>query len=157
MYIRLKRLIRVFLLLSPSLAALSAPTTQGTVGFANGYRLEAEIADTQALREYGLMHREQLDENRGMLFVYPDQDLRGVWMKNTLLALDILFLSADHKIVSMLRNLTPCRQKSCPVYTSVVTAQYMLEVNAGFIDRHQIETGQEVMLDYRHGNPPKSP
>jgi len=127
--------------------------THATVSFANAYRLDVEIADTRALREYGLMHREQLDENKGMLFVYPDQDLRGVWMKNTLLALDILFLSADHKIVSMLPNLTPCRRDPCPAFTSGVPAQYMLEVNAGFIDRHKIEIGQEVMLDYQHESP----
>lgn len=126
---------------------------KGVVTFTKDYRLEVEIADTEPLREFGLMHREHLQENQGMLFVYPDQALRGVWMKNTLLALDILFLSEDGTILSMLRNLTPCRQDSCPVYTSVVPAQYMLEVNAGFIDKHQLKIGQKVMLDYQHYNP----
>lgn len=123
---------------------------KGVATFAHGYRLEVEIADTTPLREFGLMHREFLAENQGMLFVYPDLALRGVWMKNTLLTLDIVFLSADGAIVSMLRNLTPCIKDSCPVYTSKVPAQYMLEVNSGFIDKHQLQAGQKVTLDTLH-------
>ena len=127
---------------------------QGTVTLTDNYRIEAEIADTQALREHGLMHRTHLNENHGMLFVYPDQAIRGVWMKNTLIPLDVLFISDDGKIVTLLRNLQPCRQEPCPISISSADAQYMLEVNAGFIDQHHIKEGQELIIDYSHA-PPK--
>lgn len=118
------------------------------------HRLEVEIADSQELRARGLMHRTNLPPNQGMLFVFPDQAIRAVWMKNTLLALDVLFLAADGSIVSMLHNLPPCKQDPCPTYSSSANAQYMLEVNAGFIERHNLKTGQDLIIDYRHDNLP---
>lgn len=137
-------------LLTASLAYPENQLKYGVVSFGNSYTLNVEIADTAELREFGLMQRTTLDENAGMLFVYPDENIRGVWMKNTLLALDVLFLSESGKIVSMLRNLQPCRQAPCSIYTSQYKARYMLEVNAGFIDRRTIKIGQDVMLDYQH-------
>ena len=141
-------------LLTVILCVLSTATADqanwGTVVFADQGRIEIEIADTQDLRALGLMHRTQLAENQGMLFVYPDQAVRGVWMKNTLLPLDALFISADGKIVSILSGLTPCTQELCPIYSSTTEAGYMLEVNAGFVDRHQLKIGQDLMIEYRH-------
>ncbi len=121
---------------------------RNVVTFADAYRVEVEIADTEALRQLGLMHRLQLDEDKGMLFVYQNQAIRAVWMKNTLIPLDVLFLSSDGKVLSMLPNLQPCKKDPCPVFTSRGNAQYMLEVTAGFIDKHRIELGQKLFLDY---------
>lgn len=140
----------MFFLLTTSSAYPENLLKTGAVSFSNGYTLHVEMADTETLRESGLMHRTALAENAGMLFVYPDEDIRGVWMKNTLLALDVLFLSESGKIASMLPNLQPCRHDPCPVYSSKRKARYMLEVNAGFIDRHRIKLDQDVMLDYQH-------
>lgn len=140
----------MFFLLTTSSAYPENLLKTGAVSFSNGFTLHVEMADTETLRESGLMHRTALAENAGMLFVYPDEDIRGVWMKNTLLALDVLFLSESGKIASMLPNLQPCRHDPCPVYSSKRKARYMLEVNAGFIDRHRIKLDQDVMLDYQH-------
>jgi len=126
------------------------PMQIGTVTFADNHRINVEIADTETLRRSGLMHRKQLPKDHGMLFVYPDQAIRGVWMKNTLIPLDILFLSEKGKVISMLRNLPPCKQELCPIFVSTYKAQYMLELNAGFIDEHQMKTGQDLLLDYQH-------
>ena len=120
----------------------------GTITFANNFKINVEIADTESLRRYGLMHRTQLGPSAGMLFIYPDQALRAVWMKNTLIALDILFLSDSGKIVSMLPNLPPCKNDPCSVYSSTFDARYMLEVNAGFINSHGVTIGQKLTLDY---------
>ena len=122
---------------------------RGTVTFPNTYQISVEIADTEALRIVGLMYRKQLQDDQGMLFVHRDQAIRRVWMKNTLIPLDILFLSSDGKILSMLRAVEPCRQDPCPIFDSSYQAQYMLEVNAGFIDIHKIKTGQKLLLDYK--------
>jgi uncharacterized membrane protein (UPF0127 family) len=154
MNIRFIRIIHslVFLLNAPA----SYPDNllkPGVISFTNDLTLHVEIADTQELREFGLMQRTKLENNAGMLFVYPDEDVRGVWMKNTLLALDVLFLSETGKVVSMLQNLQPCKQSPCSIYSSHQKAQFMLEVNAGFIARHTIKLGQDVMLDYQHTMP----
>lgn len=67
-------------------------------------------------------------------------------MKNTLLALDVLFLSGDGKIVAMLKDLQPCRREPCRIYDSKIPARYMLELSAGFIDKHTLEVGQQITL-----------
>lgn len=137
--------------LIPALTALANPNfppmQRGTVAFADNYQIEIEIADTEALRQYGLMHRASLPENQGMLFVYPDQAIRGVWMKNTLIPLDILFLSSDKQIISLLPNMRPCAQEPCPISISSAEAQYMLEVNAGFLEKHGVKLGQRLTIE----------
>ena len=154
MNIRITRIIYgIFFLLIATFAHSNGTPKSGTVSFVNDYKLYVEIADTEDLQAYGLMQRTSLDENAGMLFVYPDQEIRGVWMKNTLLALDVLFFSESGQIVSMLRNLQPCKQTPCSIYNSQNKARYMLEVNTGFIDKHDIKIGQDVMLDYKHETP----
>ena len=135
---------------SATLSADPVASRWSSITFADDRHIKTEIADTPAQRALGLMYRETLGENQGMLFVYPDSDIRYVWMKNTLLALDIVFLNENGIIVSMLPNLAPCTQQHCPIYPSKAVARYMLEVNAGFIDKHQLKTGQEVIIDYRH-------
>lgn len=154
MNIRITSIIHgIFFLLTATFAHSNDTLKSGTVSFVNDDRLYVEIADTEDLRAFGLMQRPSLNENTGMLFVYPDEEIRGVWMKNTLLALDVLFLSESGLIVSMLRNLQPCKQTPCSIYSSQQKARYMLEVNAGFIDKHNIKIGQDVMLDYKHDTP----
>jgi len=133
-------------------SAQTVSTHWGSLTFTNNKNIVIEIADTPALRASGLMHRTELGKNLGMFFVYPDQTLQGVWMKNTLLALDVIFISDDGKIVSILENLLPCRHDPCPVYTSTAAAQYMLEVRSGFIAEQNIKIGQEVIIEYHHDN-----
>lgn len=105
-----------------------------------------EIAYSPAQRELGLMHRTSLGENRGMLFVHPVAEPLKVWMKNTLLPLDVLFLTEDGSIAAMLENLPPCRSDPCPIYDSVEPAKFMLELNAGFIGKHGLKIGEPVSL-----------
>ena len=147
------RLTLYFLGMVFTLTALALPDISPNTGyatFAENIRVTLEIADTPGLRARGLMRRKQLDKQKGMLFIYPETGLLRVWMKNTLLALDAIFLADDGRIVSVLQHLPPCRHTHCPVYSSVKKARYMLEVNAGFITEHNIQIGQEVMLEYEH-------
>lgn len=123
------------------------PMQWDTVTFADNYSIEVELADTEALRQHGLMYRTHLPENQGMLFIYQDQAIRGVWMKNTLIPLDILFLSDDARIISMLPDLQPCTREPCPISISSTEAQYMLEVNAGFLNKHGIRLGQKLIIE----------
>jgi uncharacterized membrane protein (UPF0127 family) len=139
-----------FLILSITPAAESSQPTGGNITLADKHHIIIEIADTPELRKNGLMHRTLLQKDHGMLFVYPMQAEQGVWMKNTLIPLDVIFISADNKIVAILENLPPCYHDPCPVYSSTAQAKYMLEIQAGSIAEKTIKIGQTVMIDYAH-------
>jgi uncharacterized membrane protein (UPF0127 family) len=145
----LNNLSLLLVLACTSNAIANTELETGLVHFKNqNLTIEVEIAANQQQRETGLMNRQSLPANKGMLFVYNDQDLRGVWMKNTLLPLDVLFLNHKAEIVTMLPDLQPCRQNPCPIYHSQLPATYMLEVNAGFIKNHQLKIGQALSLPF---------
>ncbi len=109
--------------------------------------LELEVAMTETARARGLMFRKALAENTGMLFIHPKEDVLGVWMKNTKMPLDILFISPKGKIVSILQNVQPCITPVCGVYDSRAKALYMLEVNAGTVARLEIAQGDRVLIE----------
>ena len=88
-----------------------------------------EIAQTTEQRQQGLMRRESLAENAGMFFVFEEEDFYAFWMKNTLIPLDIIWISADMNVVD-LHTLQPCETKECPSVQPKEKAKYVLEVNA---------------------------
>ncbi len=108
--------------------------------------ITVEVARTKMQRRIGLMFRENLEINTGMLFDFKQEDIQRVWMKNTLIPLDIIFLSAKGNIVSILENVQPCIKEPCKIYDSTRPAAYMLEVNAGIVDRKQLETGDYLLF-----------
>lgn len=143
---------RLSLLLAFACASTAIANTELETGLVHlknqNLSIEVEIAVNQQQRETGLMYRQSLAADKGMLFVYNDQELRWVWMKNTLLPLDVLFLNHKAEIVAILPDLQPCRQNPCPIYSSQLPATYMLEVNAGFINNHQLKIGQALGLPF---------
>ena len=104
-----------------------------------------ELAVTPEEKAKGLMHREYLDENKGMLFIFEDEKAPSFWMKNTLIPLDMIFINSDNKIVDILVA-EPCKKDPCKSYTPKADAKYVLEVNAGFSERHNAKIGDEVSL-----------
>lgn len=120
---------------------------QGDLSFPqHNLNLKIERAESLAHQAKGLMNREKLDENSGMLFVFSNETKRIFWMKNTYIPLDLIFISKDKKIVEIKEDLEPCRVDNCPSYTSETKAQYVLEVNAGFVQKNQIQIGEEVVF-----------
>ena len=111
--------------------------------------IEVEVAKTPEEISRGLMWREYLDEYSGMLFIFQGEAPRNFWMKNTLINLDIIFISKDKKIISIAENVIPCSDYTteCPLYKSEAPAQYVVEVNGGFCKEHNIEKGDEVELE----------
>jgi uncharacterized membrane protein (UPF0127 family) len=105
-----------------------------------------EVARTEMQRTIGLMFREYLAVHSGMLFIFEQETIQRVWMRYTLIPLDVVFISAQGKIVSMIKNLQPCKVEPCEIYQSTVAATYMLEVNAGMLDRKNIEIGQKLLF-----------
>ncbi len=94
----------------------------------------------------GLMFRDSLPKDSGMLFIFPNEDKRSFWMKNTLIPLDMIFITADKKIVTIQKNATPCKTLLCPQYASTEKAMYVLEVNGGFADAHGVREGDVVEM-----------
>ena len=110
----------------------------------HGLTLNVEIAKNTKQRALGLMFREQLAANNGMFFIFDDEAVQRIWMKNTLIPLDIIFISAENRIVSIFKNIQPCRQNPCAIYNSKQRVKYMLEVNAGFVEDKNIDVVEKV-------------
>ncbi|WP_029037179.1 DUF192 domain-containing protein [Salinimicrobium xinjiangense] len=106
--------------------------------------LKLEIADDDYERETGLMYRESMEEDEGMLFIFENEEPRGFYMKNTNIPLDLIFLDAQQKIVSISKNAKP---KSMETIPSNVPAQYVLEINAGLSDEWNLAVGDSLILN----------
>ena len=105
--------------------------------------VRVELALTSDQRARGLMWRDHLDEDAGMLFVFPEARDLAFWMKNTPLPLDIIFIDAEGRVVSIAENTTPYSEKSLP---SAAPAQYVLEVNGGFAKKRGVAPGTRIDL-----------
>ena len=101
-------------------------------------QLELELADDDYQTQTGLMYRKNMQANRGMLFIFPNEQRRSFYMKNTEFALDIIYLNSELQIVSIQKNAQPLDQTSLP---SEGPATYVLEVNAGLSDQWGLEAG----------------
>lgn len=108
-----------------------------TVGSAH---LVVEIAETHKDRQRGLMHRSSMPEERGMLFIFDEPQPLCFWMRNTLIPLSIAYLDAEHTIIDIL-DMQPLDESSI---CSTKPAQYALEVNQGWFERHQVSIGDQL-------------
>ena len=131
---------------------------RGQATFADGTAVALEIADTEAERNRGLMFREAIGEQEGMLFVFARPGFYPFWMQNCRIALDILWLDEAFRVVSMAESVPPCRldgceppcgSNACPSYAPErgTSARYVIEVAAGFAARHGVVTGQRVKVE----------
>ena len=110
-----------------------------------GERFQVEIADDDAERARGLMFRDAMAPGHGMLFIHDRQEPQAYWMKNTKIALDILYFDNERRLVSQQRDVPPCSAGDrCPPYPSRAPARYVLELNAGQAARLQLEDGAEL-------------
>lgn len=105
--------------------------------------IQAQIADSRQEQERGLMFRKSLADNQGMLFIFDKEAKYGFWTKNMQFPLDIIWISQDKRIVDIKTNVLPC-QEPCEILMPNAYARYVLEVNAGFVERNQIKIGEKV-------------
>ncbi|WP_339894427.1 DUF192 domain-containing protein [uncultured Algibacter sp.] len=103
--------------------------------------LNIEIADTDFDIQTGLMYRNSMENNQGMLFVFDDETERFFYMKNTKIPLDLIYINANSKIVSFQKNAKPFDESSLP---SNASAKYVLEVNAGLVDIWRLSVGDSI-------------
>jgi len=112
-----------------------------------GKRYQVELALDDASRARGLMFRDHLPEDHGMLFIHDEMQPLAYWMKNTKIALDILYFDAERKLVSQQRDVPPCRAgDACPSYPSYRPALYVLELNAGQAALIDLHNGEELVF-----------
>jgi len=102
---------------------------------------QVELARNAEERAQGLMNRPRLDQDAGMLFIFPQKKFYSFWMKNTLIPLDIVWLDENKRVVDVSRQAQPCRQDPCPLITSRQPAQFVLEINAGLADKNGLKVG----------------
>ena len=111
----------------------------------NFIKINVEIADDNEKRTKGLMFREKLNENEGMLFIFDNEETQTFWMKNTLIPLDIIFIDKNFRIVDI-KNAVPCKEELCPLYKSSKPAEYVLEVNKNFTIKNGIKVGNNLII-----------
>lgn len=112
---------------------------------ARNLEIKVELAANPYHWTQGLMFRESMDKDQGMLFIFPNEMPRSFWMKNTLIPLDLIFLSRDKKVIDVKENFTPCPDSLfCPSYVSRLPAQYVLEINAGLSKQYNLQLGDSA-------------
>jgi uncharacterized membrane protein (UPF0127 family) len=145
--VKLNVLFTYFFLLA-GFFSLSACSIEGArVITPEGESILIELAVTREEQVQGLMFREHLDENAGMLFVFEEERGLAFWMKNTLIPLDVLYLDANGTIVDI-HTMQPCPPETldCPNYPSQDEAQYALEINAGRAEELGLEIGETLEI-----------
>ncbi len=109
----------------------------------NAVKIEVEKVQTLPAIAQGLMHRKSMGENQGMLFTMPQEEPQSFWMKNTHIPLDIIFVNANREIVTIHRETTPMSEAPLD---SGKPSKYVVEVNAGFCERHSINVGDSIQF-----------
>ena len=105
-------------------------------------KLDIELAESDYEQETGLMHRQSMEMKQGMLFIYEDEKPRPTfYMKNTKIPLDLIYINADFEVVEINRNAQPYDEN--PIRANE-PAQYVLEVNAGFVEKFNISNSLTV-------------
>lgn len=120
-----------------ALVAVAMPMLGGCAGPSGpwvelkGQRFFVEIADNDEERARGLMFRDTMEHDHGMLFLFETQERQAFWMRNTRIPLDIFYFDKERRLVSTAAGVPPCTTQQCPSYPSTGPAQFVLELNAG--------------------------
>ena len=105
-----------------------------------------ELAQTDEQRQTGLMGREHLDKDKGMLFIYEDDGVYTFWMKNTLIPLDMIWIDKNATVARIIKNAEPCGKEYCPSINPNKKAKYVLEINGGEADRIGLAEGSRLVF-----------
>ena len=131
------------------IAACTACSAGGPSVEIGGQSFSVEIADTRQKQTLGLMYRDEMPADQGMLFIFPNEAPRSFWMKNCRIALDIMYFDKDLNMVSASLDAPPCRVSRCPAYPSKAPAMLVLELNAGKAKELGIGPGDRLTLDLK--------
>lgn len=104
--------------------------------------VNAEVVTSNKARQLGLMYRREMTDDQGMLFVFPDEQPRSFWMKNTYIELDIIYISSELRVVSVSKRARPLTMNK---RNSEGPAKYVLEVNGGLADKWGLAAGTQFV------------
>ena len=127
--------------ISPGLLAETLPTTTVEVG---SVAFVVEVASNDAQRMRGLMFREAMPADHGMLFVFEQELPLSFWMKNTRIPLDMLYFDRAARLVSIQRNVPPCVTAYCPSYAAEGPSQFVLELNGNRSEPLKLSRGAPI-------------
>jgi uncharacterized protein len=144
--------LAALLLLSVSCGAASSSSPTPTPALAagpsvvlpSGVRYRVELARTPEEQAQGLMFREALPPNAGMLFLFPEPGIHKFWMKNTMIPLDIIWMDSASKVVFVSANTPQCRADPCPNYGPDQPASNVLEIAGGMAKKESVEVGTTI-------------
>ena len=110
--------------------------------------INLEIADTKEKRKLGLMYRKHLNLNEGIIFDYKGMNYVKLWMKNTKIPLDIIFLQ-NNEIIHIKERASPClnHEIHCPTFGSEKPVNFIIEVNAGIIKDYDLKVGDKLIFE----------
>ena len=111
---------------------------------------KVEIASTSEELSKGLMFRENLEKDSGMLFIFPEENFHSFWMKNTLIPLDIIWINSDKEIVFIKHDAKHCQENNCESFTTNETAKYVLELNAGTAEKINLSGGDNLKIKIKN-------
>ncbi|OKH10922.1 DUF192 domain-containing protein [[Limnothrix rosea] IAM M-220] len=113
----------------------------------SGQIFALEVAETAEQQQLGLMYRESLPDNRGMLFQFDPARPVSFWMKNCLIHLDIIFLK-DGVVQTIARNVPPCENDPCPTYGTPADIDQVIEIRGGLSDEMGLTEGDEITVSF---------
>lgn len=114
---------------------------------ASGKIFRLEIAQTDEERARGLMFRDDMKDDKGMLFIFEKEDIHSMWMLNMRFSIDILWLDEKGAVVWLYEDVSPCMRMPCPAYEPMVKARYVLELNAGTAKKNGLKVGSVIRLE----------
>ena len=130
------------------LTACTACASGGPGVELGGKSFSVEIADTSEKQALGLMFRDKMPADHGMLFIFPNEAPRSFWMKNTRIPLDIMYFDKELKMVGISADTPPCKVSRCPSYPSIAPAKYVLELNAGSASELGVGPGDRLTIEF---------
>ncbi len=110
----------------------------------DGTPITIELAVTPIERELGLMFRDRIEPDQGLLFVFETEDRSSFWMFNVKFPIDILWLDARKRVVHIEAGVPPCPREPCPSYPTPTPALYVLELKSGQAAAHKIKVGDRL-------------
>ncbi|HET7437157.1 MAG TPA: DUF192 domain-containing protein [Thermoanaerobaculia bacterium] len=129
-------------------ATAPAPVASGPrVVFPDGTQISVEIVADDEARAQGLMFRDSLRPNAGMLFFFPKEGDYPFWMKNTFIPLDMIWIDSTRHVVAIHHDVPPCKADPCASYPPNANALYVLEVAAGVAQQHALKVGDVVRYE----------
>ena len=147
----MRHIKKILLLLAVvSRLVYSVPDVKMIPLYIGSEKFVVEVADTFEKQLRGLMFRDSIPDDFGMLFIHNSEEYRSIWMKNCLVSLDIIFLDKNKQIINIFAAVPPCKREPCKSYISQRPAQYVLELRANRAEELKLKPGDTIFFILDH-------